>query len=362
MQTLPSTPKADGYRMPGEFEPHDMCWMIWPERPDVWRNGAKPAQEAYTEVAKAIARFEPVTILASADQYRNARHRLPDHIRVIEMSSNDAWLRDSGPTFLINNQGGLRAVDWWFNAYGGLNGGLYFPWDKDLMLAQKMCEVVGIDRYQAPLVYEGGSITVDGEGTLLTTSDCILNDNRNPEKSVEEVEKILRDYLAVEKIIWLRCDIGEETDGHIDQLCCFARPGEIILGWTDDPESPYYPFVREAEEILSNTTDAKGRPFKIHKLPFPEPIYLTEEEASTIELDDFSFSREAGMPIADSYINFYIANGGIIMPSFDQPTDLEAAEILSDIFPEREVVMVPGREIGIGGGLVHCITQQQPRR
>ena len=154
----------------------------------------------------------------------------------------DAWLRDSGPTFVTDDKGNLRTVDWWFNAYGGFNGGLYFPWDSDLALAQKISEVAGCDRYQAPLVFEGGSITVDGQGTLLTTTDCILNPNRNPDLSQAEVESILGDYLSVDKIIWLRCDVGEETDGHIDQLCCFARPGEIVLSWTDDEESPYFRF------------------------------------------------------------------------------------------------------------------------
>ncbi len=360
MHTLNTTPRIDGFRMPGEFEPHDMCWMIWPERPDVWRNGAKPAQAAYAQVATAISRFEPVTMLASAVQYRNARMMLPDHIRVIEMSNNDAWLRDSGPTFVTDGQGGLRAVDWWFNAYGGLNGGLYFPWDSDLALAQKMAEVVGVDRYQAPLVFEGGSITVDGQGTLMTTSDCILNPNRNPDLSQSDVEQILGDYLNIEKVIWLRCDIGEETDGHIDQLVCFARPGELVLSWTDDQASPYYPFVQEAYEILSRETDARGRPFKIHKLPIAEPMGLTAEEASTIEKDDWSYSREAGDPIADCYLNFYIANGGIVMPAFGQPSDQQAAEVLDQVFPDREVVLVPCREIGMGGGLIHCITQQQP--
>lgn len=360
MKTLPSTPRADGYRMPGEFEPHDMCWMLWPERPDVWRNGAKPAQAAYTAVATAIARFEPVTMLVSATQYRNARHMLPNHIRVVEMSNNDAWLRDSGPTFVVNDQGGLRAVDWWFNAYGGLDSGLYFPWDSDLAIAQKMAELVGVDRYQAPLVFEGGSITVDGQGTLLTTSDCILNPNRNPDLSAAAVEQILGDYLGVDKVIWLRCDIGEETDGHVDQLVCFARPGEVVLSWTDDQTSPYYPFVQEAFEILSREKDARGRTLKIHKLPIAEPMEMTIEEASTIEVDDFSYTRETGAPIADCYLNFYIANGGIVMPAFGQPRDREAAAALAEIFPERNIVPVPAREIGMGGGLVHCITQQQP--
>ena len=158
-----STPKADGYRMPAEFEPQDGVWMLWPERNDNWRSGAKPAQETFCQVARAIARFEKVTMCVSAGQYQNARARLPEEIRVVEVSSNDAWVRDCGPTFLVNGQGGLRAVDWTFNAWGGLYDGLYFPWDRDDQVAQKICEMADVDSYRTEgFVLEGGSIHVDG--------------------------------------------------------------------------------------------------------------------------------------------------------------------------------------------------------
>ena len=158
-----STPKQDGYRMPAEFEPQSGIWMLWPERNDNWRGGAKPAQEAFANVAKAIMQFEPVTVCVSPAQYRNARARLPGEIRVVEMVSDDAWIRDCGPTFLINDQGGLRAVDWEFNAWGGLHDGLYFPWDNDDQIAQKVCEIENVDSYRTEgFVLEGGSIHVDG--------------------------------------------------------------------------------------------------------------------------------------------------------------------------------------------------------
>ena len=174
-----STPKADGYRMPAEFEPQDGVWMLWPERNDNWRSGAKPAQETFCQVARAIARFEKVTMCVSAGQYQNARARLPEEIRVVEVSSNDAWVRDCGPTFLVNGQGGLRAVDWTFNAWGGLYDGLYFPWDRDDQVAQKICEMADVDSYRTEgFVLEGGSIHVDGEGTLLTTEMCLLSAGR----------------------------------------------------------------------------------------------------------------------------------------------------------------------------------------
>ena len=192
-----STPKADGYRMPAEFEPQDGVWMLWPERNDNWRSGAKPAQETFCQVARAIARFEKVTMCVSAGQYQNARARLPEEIRVVEVSSNDAWVRDCGPTFLVNGQGGLRAVDWTFNAWGGLYDGLYFPWDRDDQVAQKICEMVDVDSYRTEgFVLEGGSIHVDGEGTVLTTEMCLLSPGRNPDLSKAEIEEKLCQYLG----------------------------------------------------------------------------------------------------------------------------------------------------------------------
>ena len=356
-----TTPRQDGFRMPGEFEPHAGCWLTWPYRPDVWRQNAAPAQRAYTAVASAISQFEPVTMLVPPDQASHARALLPDNIRILRVPSDDAWLRDSGPSFLVNDAGELRGVDWGFNAYGGYEEGLYFPWDNDALLASQVLKAAGAGRYKAPITLEGGAIHVDGQGTLLTTRDCLLNPNRNPDLSLSDVERILQEYLNVEKILWLDCAVaGDETGGHIDQLACFAHPGEIILSWTEDQHSAYYDVVHRAYEFLSGQRDARGRQLKIHKLPVAEPMFLTQAEADGILVTDHALPRELDMPIADCYINFYLANGGVVVPTFDQPTDQVAMQTLSEIFPERKVVGVPAREIGIGGGLIHCITQQQP--
>ncbi|MCP4151364.1 MAG: agmatine deiminase, partial [bacterium] len=197
-KTVNSTPEKDGYRMPGEYEQHKGCWMLWPERTDTWRNGGKPAQQAFAEVAKAISEFEPVTVGVNATQYDNARTLLPDDVRVVEISQNDSWMRDMGPTFVVNDKGDVRGVDWDFNAYGGFNGGLYFPWDQDRKISRKVMEIENIDRYRAPLIMEGGSIHVDGEGTLLTTEECLLNEYRNPHLSKVELEEYLIQYLNIE--------------------------------------------------------------------------------------------------------------------------------------------------------------------
>ena len=198
-----TVPRQLGFAMPAEWAPHAGCWMIWPERPDNWRLGAKPAQAAFTAVASAIARFEPVTMLVSARQFVNARAMLPEAVRVVEVSTNDAWARDVGPSFLLNAAGELAGVDWPFNAWGGLQGGLYFPWDLDDQVAAKMLQIERARKFRAPKMVEGGAIHVDGEGTVLVTEACLLAEDRNPGATRQEMERVLKDYLGVSHVIWL---------------------------------------------------------------------------------------------------------------------------------------------------------------
>lgn len=347
--------------MPGEFEPHSGCWMAWPERPDNWRLGAKPAQEAYAAVAAAIAGSEPVTMAVSDAQFENARAMLPPAVRVVEVSTDDAWIRDHGPTFVVDGAGGRRGVDWRFNAWGGKNGGLYFPWDRDERVAAKVLEIEGADRYRAPIVLEGGAIHVDGEGTVLTTEECLLNPNRNPELSQEQIERVLLDYLGAEKMVWLGPGVFEdETDGHVDNLACFARPGTVLLTWTDDEDDPQHAISRDARERLEAASDARGRPFEVVLLPSPGPLQISAEEAEGVQVVEGSRPRRAGDRMAASYVNFYLGNSRIVMPLLDPRHDGEAEAILRRVFPEREVVGVPAREILLGGGNIHCVTQQVP--
>jgi agmatine deiminase len=360
-RTLDGDPRRDGYRMPGEFEPHSGCWMLWPERPDNWRLGGKPAQQAFVAVASAIAGSEPVSVGVSAAQYANARRLLPSAVRVVELSSNDAWMRDVGPTFVVNDRGGVRGVDWMFNAWGGLDGGLYFPWDRDDAVAQKVLEIEGCDRYRAPFVLEGGAIHVDGQGTLITTEECLLNRNRNPQLSREEIEGLLRRYLKVEAIVWLgKGTYKDETDGHVDNLCSYVKPAEVVLNWTDDRSDPQYESSRDAYERLMEARDSRDRRFKVHKLVQPGPLYMTPEEAAGIDSAEGTRPRQAGDWLAGSYVNFYIGTRRVVVPLLDARRDGNALRKLKSLFPGREVVGVPGREILLGGGNVHCITQQVP--
>jgi agmatine deiminase len=343
--------------MPGEFEPHSGCWMAWPERPDNWRLDAGPAQAAFAAVAEAIAVSEPVTMAASAAQIEHCRAALSAAISVVEIATDDAWIRDTGPTFVVDGAGRRRGVDWHFNAWGGI----YSPWDRDERVAAEVLRVECADRYRAPLVLEGGSIHVDGEGTVLTTEECLLNPNRNPELSRERVEHALRDYLGAEKVVWLGRGVYEdETDGHVDNLACFARPGVVLLTWSEDESDPQHAISRDALERLEASTDARGRPFEVIKLPSPGPLLTGAEEAAGVELRAGTLPRRAGGRLAASYANFYLGNSRVVMPLLDERHDEEAAAILGRCFPEREVVGVPSREILLGGGNIHCITQQVP--
>ncbi|XP_058179252.1 agmatine deiminase-like isoform X2 [Rhododendron vialii] len=321
------TPALNGYRMPAEWESHSQCWIGWPERPDNWRDNAVHGQSVFAKVASAISKFEPVTVCASAAQWTNARSQLPPNIRVIEMSMNDSWFRDTGPTFVVRDiksiLGGpeqkVAGIDWNFNSYGG---------------------------------------------TCLTTEECLLNKNRNPHLTKEQIEDELKAYLGVKKVIWLPHGLfgDDDTNGHIDNMCCFVKPGVVLLSWTDDVSDPQYERSLQAISVLSNATDAKGRKLEIIKLHVPGPLYMTDKEAAGLIQDGEAKPRPPGTRLAASYLNFYIANGGIITPQFgDQKWDDEAVRVLSSAFPDHEVVRVEGaREIALGGGNIHCITQQQP--
>ncbi len=358
---LPTTPAADGYRMPGGFEPHSGCWMIWPERPDNWRWGAKPAQAAFAAVAEAIAASEPVTMAVSDAQFEHCRSVLSDAVRVVEIATDDSWMRDVGPTFLVDDEGGRRGVDWVFNAWGGFRDGLYFPWDRDDRVAAKVLEIERAGRYRAPLVLEGGSIHVDGEGTVLTTEECLLNPNRNPELSRAQIEAALREHLGAEKVIWLGLGTyNDETDGHVDNLACFVRPGVVLLNWSEDGADPQHEISLDALRRLEAATDARGRSLEVVRIPSPGPLLMSAAEAEGVDEVEGTKPRRAGDRLAASYVNFYPANTRIVFPLLDEATDEAAAEVLRRCYPEREVVGVPGREILLGGGNVHCITQQVP--
>ena len=357
---LKTTPKQDGFRMPAEYEPQKKIWMIWPYRPDNWRDNAIYAQKAYADVAKAISEFDPVVMIASKEQYGNCRSMLPEEIKVVVMESDEAWCRDVGPSFLVNDKGELRACDWTFNAWGGTVDGLYSSWEKDDMIASQICELEDIDYYRTEnFVLEGGSIHVDGEGTVLTTKMCLLSAGRNPHMNQKEIENKLCEYLNCSKVLWLEDGIDpDETNGHIDDVACFVAPGEVVCAYTDDCSHPFYDALQKAYRDLCKMTDAKGRHLKVHKICCPaEPVRIGDFNIAEV---DGSKTRNKGDLCIASYVNFLIVNGGVIVPQYGDANDVKALEQLRAVFPDRKVVGVYTREIVYGGGNIHCITQQQP--
>lgn len=361
-KTLNTTPKIDAFRMPGEHEPQEQVWIAWPVRRDNWRHKGLYAQQEFIDVALAISEFTSVTFIVGAGDFAQARQAIPDNIILVEIPSDDSWMRDIGGTYVINNTGERRSINWQFNAWGGEVDGLYDSWELDNQVAQKMAEITGDDFYNAPLILEGGSIHVDGEGTLYTTEECLLHPSRNPNLSKAEIENLLKDYLNVDTIIWLKQGLyNDETNGHIDNILHLIRPGVVALTYCDDPKDPQYAISQNAYQVLSQTKDAKGRSLDIVKLPMPGPLYVAPEEAQGLAPSN-SMERQTGERLAASYANFLISNQGVIFPLLDPKYDNEAKAVLQKAFPDHKVIGVPTRNILLGGGNIHCITQQVPSK
>lgn len=382
------TPADDGYFMPGEFEAHQGCIMIWPERPGSWTYGAAAARKAFRSVIAAIAESEKVYVAAGKRSIRSAREMLSfsaagnfqaesegwqRNVEIFEAETDDAWARDIAPSFVVKRQiteskrlQRVRAVNWEFNAWGGEVDGLYASWEKDNAFARFFAEKYGIVCYDAaPFVLEGGSIHSDGEGTILVTEACLLSKGRNPMLNKIEIEDKLKSYLGAKKVIWLPRGIyQDETNEHVDNICTFIRPGEVVLAWTDHKEDPQYELSLSCLKVLQQERDAKGREFSVHKLPVPSvPICVTREDLKGYEFEPGEDKREAGERLAASYVNFYFSNNAVILPAFggeNEESDRLAAEILHSLCPERKIVPIDARDILAGGGNIHCITQQIP--
>lgn len=365
MEKLTTKPSQDGFYMPAEYAHHRGCVLIWPVRSGSWPYEAKDAQQTFTILARAIAESEKVWMLAGKEKYEKVkRHFINDNnIEVLCIETDDAWARDVGPTCVINEQGIVRGIDWSFNAWGGTFDGLYAAWGKDDAAAEQICDVLELDCYDAKhFVLEGGSIHSDGEGTILVTEACLLSQGRNPKLSKAQIENELKVYLGAEKVVWLPCGIyQDETNEHVDNVCAFTGPAEVVLAWTEDQEDPQWEMSNACFQVLEQETDAKGRKFTIHKLLIPkEPVCITQEELDGFVFEEGEDQREAGERLAASYVNFYIANGAVLVPQFGDIHDEKAIKVLEPLFPTRKMIPVPARAIIVGGGNIHCITQQIP--
>lgn len=363
-----TTPIRDGFTMPGEFEPHRGCILIWPERPGSWPYEAREARKAFATLIREIAKSETVFLAVSKEGEASAREMLRDvsGVQFLELDTDDAWARDVAPTFVRADDGSVRAVNWEFNAWGGEYNGLYASWDKDNGFAKAFAKEEGYHLYDAsPFVLEGGSIHSDGEGTILVTEACLLSKGRNPALSKSEIEEQLKIWLGAQKVVWIPRGIyQDETDEHVDNICAFIRPGEVVLAWTDKKEDPQYELSRQSLEALEKQTDAKGRKFIIHKLPIPDvPICVKAEDLNGYVFEEGEDVREIGERLAASYVNFYFSNDAVLLPAFggeNEKSDQRAAKILQELCPTRRVVSVCARDILLGGGNIHCITQQIP--
>jgi agmatine deiminase len=289
---------------------------------------------------------------------------LSDRVRLVICRTNDAWMRDIGPTFVVNNQGEIRGVDWRFNAWGGTLDGLYASWEYDDKVASFVSRLEHSRCYHLKqFVLEGGSFHVDGEGTCIVTEACLLSKGRNPQMFQDEITEMLKNYLNLEKVIWIPHGIYlDETNEHVDNICTYIKPGEVALAWCEDQSDPQYEFSKSSLQILENETDAKGRKLVVHKIVMPSPIYITEEESQGVEIVEGSIPRKAGNRQAGSYINYYVLNGAVIMPGFHDPMDTVAKEQIQTLYPDRKVIQVYSREVLLSGGNIHCITQQVPKK
>jgi agmatine deiminase len=315
--------------------------MAWPARVDFWGRHLDAAKNDYAAVARAVGGFEPVTMVCPPGDAAEVRDRCGAGIEPLELPIDDSWMRDNGPIFVTNDRGDVAMVHFRFNSWGEK----YLPYDKDARLPELLAGELGVRRYEAPLILEGGSFFVDGEGTLLTTEQCLLHPNRNPDLSRAQIEQHLRDFLGVESFLWLPTGMADDrdTDGHIDGVAQIVRPGTVMLLRPKDPADPDTPLGDANAERLAAYRDARGRSLEVWEVPV----------TGSVDVEGYG-------PVAIPYLNFYLVNGGVIVPSGGVPQDEEATALIRAAFPDREVVGVPGAILSFGGGGPHCITQQIP--
>ena len=323
------------WRMPAEWAEHDRTLMAWPAREAMWEGHYADAEAVHAEVANAIAAFEPVTMVARPEDRKRARAACGEGVTVSEVPIDDSWMRDSGPIFVLDGTGRRAGVDFGFNAWGEK----FRPYDDDAEVAARLLERMGEERIDArDLILEGGSIAVDGEGTLVTTEQCLLHPKRNPALSKDEIARRLQHELGVHTVVWLGQGLVEDqdTDGHVDNICAFIAPGHVLIQTVADEANPNW------EHTCENVERLRAAGLEVEELPL------------------LPYVEHDGPPTVVPYTNFYVCNGGLIVPVVGQETDDEALALLGGLYPGREVVAVPGTTLALGGGGVHCITQQVP--
>jgi agmatine deiminase len=336
-------PAHQGFAMPADWAAHARTWMCWPCRAETWGSDEAMlnAKLATARIARAISTFEPVVLAVRHEDMAAAKLATASKVQLFETLLDDSWARDTGPTFLCGASGAEAAVQWRFNAWGGK----YQPYRNDAGLATRIAGHSDLRVFDAPIVCEGGAIHTDGEGTLITTEQCLLNSNRNPGLIRPELDDWLMHFTGARQVIWLGEGFSDmETDGHVDNIACFAAPGRVIVGVPSSPSLPDARPVKEAIRRLKAARDAQGRALEIIEMPQPRRVRFDWR----------------GRMLQASYVNFYFANGGIVMPAFDDPNDDKAQAILADCFPGRDILQVEVLDLLQGGGGIHCIALGEP--
>ncbi|HID75133.1 MAG TPA: agmatine deiminase family protein [Planctomycetaceae bacterium] len=332
------TPSALGYGFPAEWEPHRATWLAWPHNRETWPGRFERIPAVWAELVRTLARFEPVEILAGGPAVMDEARSMVGHlsgVRLHDIPTNDAWIRDYGPSFLRPR----ALVDWQYNAWGDK----YLPYDLDNDVPGRIAARTGCRRFAGTIVLEGGAVDSNGQGTLLAAEHCLLDPRRNPGVSRVEVERQLAAMLGACKVLWLQARIaGDDTDGHVDQYARFVGPSAVVVAVEEDPRDVNHGPLEAARQRLAEMSDQNGRPLEVIPLPMPQPMFWQ------------------GQRLPASYTNFYVANGVVVAPQFDDPADRRALEILARLFPKREVIGLPARDLVVGLGAYHCITQQEP--
>jgi len=343
------TPASLGFRMPAEWEPHAATWLAWPHNLETWPGKFAPIPAIYVEMVRALCRQEQVNLCVNnAEMAARVRQLLTQarvdlsRVTLYDIPTNDTWARDHGPIFVTRRHDGrveLAVTDWIFNSWGEKYG----PWDLDDVVPQRIAARFGLPLFEPGIVLEGGSIDVNGCGTLLTTEACLLNPNRNPSLTRAGIEAYLRAYLGVSTILWLGDGIeGDDTDGHVDDLARFVTPTTVVCVVEDDPTDTNYAVLRDNLSRLRKMADQDGRPLQVVPLPVPDPV------------------EHDGNRLPASYANFYIANGVVLVPTYACANDQRALTIVQELFPTRQIVGIPCADLVWGLGAIHCVTQQQP--
>jgi agmatine deiminase len=373
-------PKSLGYRMPAEWEPHEGTWLSWPHSPRSWAQNFGPIPSVFVKIVGGLCEFEKVHICVANELSKQGVERMLREAKVDLaavsfhiVATNDAWARDHGPIFIVKDQPATRSnpalfpveteeslrtveaaasarlaiIDWKFNSWGEK----YHPWDDDDAVPERVAEILRLPCFHPRMVLEGGSIDVNGKGSLLTTEAVLLNPNRNPSMSRKQIESRLDEYLAARNVIWLGGGIaGDDTDGHVDDLARFVNERTVLAVVEEDPEDVNYKALRENFERLQGAQDQEGNKFELIKLPTPGKVLRGGQNPAA-----------AGERLPASYANFFIGNGSVLAPVFGHENDRQALGLLGDLFPGRKIIGIDCKDLVGGYGAIHCVTQQQPK-